>query len=324
MLLAGQDWLAGSISGGCLEGDVANNAWEKTANGPVLVTYDATSDDDIVWGFGLGCNGLVQVLLQRLPPDGGVLNWFARVVEKREPLLLATVISAGDQLGQSSCEDVAAGAAQGSPSPAGSVGGEGAGGRGSNSLSPKLRAELNGSRSKVITLTGQTCLLERIDPPRKLYIFGAGHDAIPLANMAQSVGFHVAVVDHRAAYCNKERFLSANETVVVAPKDWGSVEIERGAAAVVMTHNYLSDVEILKNLLASESTYIGLLGPRRRTDKMLDELGATADNRIHSPIGLDIGAEGPEQIALAILAEIQANANGRTGGHLRDREGSLT
>ena len=294
MLLAGQEWLAGSISGGCLEGDVANSAWEKTAQGPVLVTYDATSDGDIVWGFGLGCNGLVQVLLERLPPDGGVLNWLARVVEKREPLLLATVISAGERLG--SCF---------------------------RDPSFDLQTELNGSRSKVITLAGETYLLERIEPPRKLYIFGAGHDARPLFDMAKSLGFFVCVVDHRSAYCNLDRFPSADELIVVAQSEWGCVAIEKGAATVVMTHNYLQDLEILKDLLASEASYIGLLGPRRRTDKMLGELGVVADERIHSPIGLDIGAEGPEQIALATLAEIQADTNGRAGGHLRERTAGL-
>jgi xanthine/CO dehydrogenase XdhC/CoxF family maturation factor len=303
MLLAEKERLAGSVSGGCLEDDLISNAWEKTANGPVLVTYDATADDDIVWGYGLGCNGLVQVLLERLPEDGGVLQWLAHAVKSPNPFVLATCISEGEGLGSR----LRVVPRRYCPS----------------DLERQIWTELGESQSKTATLEGSTYLIERIRSVQVLYIFGAGHDARPLAEMASQIGFYVVVIDQRESYCNREHFPSANELRLIGADDWGSVEIEIESNVVVMTHNYLRDLEILGSLLGSEVEYIGLLGPRSRTEKMLAELGIDDDYRLHSPIGLDLGADGPEQIALAILAELVAEINGRKGGFLRDRKDGI-
>jgi len=279
MLLSRNSWLAGSISGGCLEGDVVRTAWEKTENGPALVTYDATSDEDIVWGFGLGCNGVVQVLLERLPADGGPIRLLKECHESRRPCVLATVVSEGSSFGAHF----------------------------------KFNEEVG--RIEWREIDGQLVLLEPILPPRSVTIFGAGHDAVPLVLASKALGWHVTVIDWRPAYARVDRFPSADALHLLRPEATGSLSFDSGSAIVVMTHNYLSDQEILRHVLTSPAGYVGLLGPRRRTDRLLSELGseirASDLQKLRSPIGLDIGADEPDEIALAIVAEIQAFFTGR-------------
>lgn len=287
MLLSRDSWLAGSISGGCLEGDVVRTAWERTESGPALVTYDATADEDIVWGFGLGCNGVVQVLLERLSADGGPMKFLAECHELRLPGVLATVVSDGSRLGfrYEFMGDF-------DPSPV------------------AQRASLLAGKHEIAQVGDEVLLFESVLPPRSLTIFGAGHDAVPLVAAAKGLGWHVTVVDWRPAYARADRFPSVDSLVLSRPEATGSLALESGSAAVVMTHNYLSDLEILRHLLPGAPTYIGLLGPRRRTDRLLAELGTDVSpfdlTKLRAPIGLDIGADEPDEIALAIVAEIQA------------------
>ena len=162
-----------------------------------------------------------------------------------------------------------------------------------------------------------------------LVIFGAGHDAIPLAGFAKALAYHVTVVDSRAAYLT--RFPKTDAVVLCRPETVRqAVSINAETVAVVMTHNYLHDKEIVGALLSSEAKYIGVLGPRRRTERMLEELadegvvpsGETLD-RLYGPIGLDIGADAPEQIALSIVAEIEAVLANRAGESLRNRRAPI-
>jgi len=292
MLLSRDSWLAGSISGGCLEGDVVRTAWERTENGSALVTYDATADEDIVWGFGLGCNGVVQVLLERLPGDGGPIKFLAECHDSRRPGVLATVVSEGPSLGSHY---------------------EFAGDFGSSAVA--LHASALSAKNEIAQVGNEVLLFESVVPPHALTIFGAGHDAVPLVLAAKGLGWHVTVVDWRPAYARADRFPSVDSLVLSRPEATGSLALEPGSAAVVMTHNYLSDLEILRHLLPGAPTYVGLLGPRRRTDRLLSELGPDVSSfdltKLRAPIGLDIGADEPDEIALAIIAEIQAFFTGR-------------
>jgi xanthine/CO dehydrogenase XdhC/CoxF family maturation factor len=175
----------------------------------------------------------------------------------------------------------------------------------------------------LVSVGGEVVLIEPLSPPQSLIIFGAGHDAIPLAQMAKLVGWHVTVVDGRSAYAVAGRFPEVDHVVQAFAHDIpAKLPIPAGAAAVVMTHNYLHDLQLLKTLLPSPATYVGLLGPRRRADKLLSELGcspvASQLAKLHAPIGLDLAAEGPDEIALAIVAEIQAFLKRRDPGFLRD------
>ncbi len=162
----------------------------------------------------------------------------------------------------------------------------------------------------------------------KLLLFGAGYDALPLVKFAKELGWRVSVVDHRPAYANAERMPEADEIFAASLKDLDdSFFHDENSVAVVMTHNLDRDREILPRLLRSNFLYVGALGPKKRTEKILSEAGEnfTAEElkKLHAPVGLDIGADTPEAIALSIVAEINAVLKQREGGFLRQRQGSI-
>jgi xanthine dehydrogenase accessory factor len=280
MLLTREGWIAGSVSGGCIESDLVQTAFDRTEDGAVVVTYDASAPDDILLGFGLGCNGVVDVLMQRLPEDGGSLAAIESVLTSRRPCRLETFRDGSWEF-----------APEGTSPP--------------------------GPLSKTNHLErGSVLLSESILPPYALVIFGAGHDAVPLVRIAKEVGWYVTVVDGRAAYAKKDRFPAADAVIVSPPGI--PIPIERGAAVVLMTHSFAHDQSILSWLLDEATGYVGVLGPIHRTHRLLEESGLETA-RLYAPVGLDLGAEGPDEIALAIVAEILAVHVGRSGGHLKGR-----
>ncbi len=285
MLLTPEGWAAGSISGGCIESDLVQTAFSRTEDGPVVVTYDASAPDDVLLGFGLGCNGAVDVLMQRLPEDGGPLRVIERVVTERIEAWLETFADGSWKDGLS-------------PNPLSSPDDTPSGG---GSAAPWRREG--------------ALLTETLSPPLALVVFGAGHDAVPLVRVAKEVGWHVTVVDGRAAYARADRFLLADVVRVSPPGK--AIELEEGAAVVLMTHSFAHDAAIL-GWLPEGLAYVGVLGPVHRTKRLLDEIGIDG-SRLHAPIGLDLGADGPDEIALAIVAEILAVRKGRAAGHLKGR-----
>ncbi|HEY8179666.1 MAG TPA: XdhC family protein, partial [Candidatus Limnocylindria bacterium] len=162
-------------------------------------------------------------------------------------------------------------------------------------------------------------------PPMRLIVCGAGHDAIPLVRQAAELGWHVTVADVRRALLTADRFPEAGDFCDADPDAAAAaMQPDARAAVVLMSHNYLRDIAYLGSFLGAETAYLGVLGPRGRTEQMLGELGQPdAIWRLHAPAGLDIGAEGPEEVARAIVAEILAVTRGRHGGPLRDRQGSI-
>lgn len=167
--------------------------------------------------------------------------------------------------------------------------------------------------------------VEVIAPSLSLVIFGAGYDAVPLVRLAKEIGWHVTIADGRPAYAQQHRFPLADEIVLTQPDDLlKGVRLHSASAVVVMNHSYATDREILKQLLSYSVVYVGILGPRKRTEKMLAEIGVChLPECFHAPIGLDIGADTPEGISLSIAAEIQAVVAGRQGGKLRHRQGPI-
>lgn len=169
---------------------------------------------------------------------------------------------------------------------------------------------------------------ELIETPIELFVFGAGHDAPALCELATTLGLQVSVFDHRKSASDPARFPGAVRVAQIKPEDQDSFpQITKNCFCVVMAHNFLVDKQVLSHVLKSKAKYIGALGPKKRTEKILQQLhaegiGPTEEQllRLHAPIGLDIGAECPEQIALSILAEIQARASNRQAGFLRDRQ----
>ncbi|MBL9202243.1 MAG: XdhC family protein, partial [Opitutaceae bacterium] len=168
---------------------------------------------------------------------------------------------------------------------------------------------------------------ETVLPPTALVIYGAGDDAQPLARLARELGWHLSVADPRAALATPRRFPTADR-IVVAPAHELVAKTAPDAAtlAVVMTHHYVHDVPLIRDLIGRPLAYLGLLGPRQRAEKILSDLAAQGiaispaqRARLHAPVGLDLGADGPEQVALAILAEMQAVLTGRDARPLRER-----
>lgn len=316
----------GNISGGCLEGDVADMARVVMGEGRArLAGWDLTADDDAVWGLGLGCNGAIEVFIEPAENAAEVAGALRAALDAERPISVVTVV-------ESSHPDVEPGARvvvwpDGSSD--GSLGDATVDATAVEAATALLRDE----RSEVRVLTdGVRAFVEVLDPPLRLVVCGAGHDAIPLVRAASVLGWNVTVVDDRPEFLTHERFPEATSFVAVdEPADAAKAAgIDERTFAVVMTHNFLRDKEYGRSLLGSPAAYVGMLGPGARTERLLMELrdegtevaGANRE-RIHGPAGLDLGGEGPEEIAQAIIAEIVAVKRRRAGGFLRDRPGPI-
>ncbi len=192
---------------------------------------------------------------------------------------------------------------------------------------PRPAAALADGTSRSVRLgEGVEAFVETLSPAVRLLVFGAGDDAVPLTVLAKYLGWQVFVFDGRAHYARRDRFPHADEVMVQPAGDSGAAEIDSWTVAVLMSHSYSQDLETLRQLAARPLRYLGILGPRKRASQLLADAGldrARLIPSLHSPMGLDIGADGPEQVALAVIAEIQATLNGREGGLLRERSGSI-
>ena len=339
MVVRGDDGSVGLVSGGCLERDLVAAAKRlRDGERAEVVTFDSLSeDDDRVWGFGLGCNGRVEILLEPLSPTraASVAALLGAALDGHSPVLVATVVHT------SGAGAPAMGARALLPLTAGVVEREGDWGCGGvlERVAADAREVAEGARRGVTRdyalETGGVARVafELVVPTVRLVICGSGPDAQPVARLAAGLGWSVTVVDHRpVALVRPERFPGAR-LVECASADSlaGSVTLDRRTAAVVMSHLYGRDLDYLDALLASDVGYVGLLGPRSRRERMFAELAergrryeaAQLEARLFGPIGLDIGADGPEAIALAIVAEVAAVTSGRDGGHLRDRQAPI-
>jgi xanthine dehydrogenase accessory factor len=271
MLLTRTGKRAGAVSGGCLEDDLVKKAWWLTEKGPVIRRYDTTPDGELATsGYGLGCSGIIHVLLERITPQQpSVLPLIRKVRSERQTELI-------------------------------------------RHLHPQ---------------DGSEVFVERVTPPIRLLVFGAGDDAVPMVDLAHFLGWETFVLDGRAHYARREKFANANE-VLVRPQGGVlcGIKVDSWTAAVIMNHSFNQDMEVLRELVHQPLIYLGILGPRKRTEQLLSDAGLTTKqlgSRVHTPMGLDIGAEGSQQVALSVLAEIQAAINERDGGRLRDRNGAI-
>ena len=329
LLLSAERWIAGGISGGCLERDVLGKAWWRTREGPLVVTYDSTSaDDEETWTFGLGCNGRVDVLLERLAPSGEAhpLDFIARCLETRRPGVMATVFRGGpDTMGRRLLlegdgvrSDLPSGPVQDAVRAAAAA--EAVAGQG------RTRAERLEAAASTVEV-----LFEVVRPPRSLAIFGTGQDAVPLVRMAAALGFHLTVVSNTSGGAPADLFQEANVRLTASPKTVREkLILENDSAVVIMTHNLSHDRGYLRFALESGCPYVGILGPRARTERLLSELAEEGFHpseasraALYSPVGLHLGAEQPEEIALSILAEVEARFSGADAQSLRVRPGPI-
>jgi xanthine dehydrogenase accessory factor len=266
LLIAPDGRHAGSISGGCLEDELLKKAWWLTESGPATRRYDTTSEGEIGSGYGLGCNGIIHIRLERLTPQTpSALTEIDAVWQTRRP-----------------------------------------------------------TQYRHPSVDGEPPFVETLQPPIRLLIFGAGQDALPLTQFAGFLGWHTHIYDGRAHYIKSQSFPHAGRVELRTPAT--QIPIDPWTVAVLMSHSYSQDLEVLKQLASNPPAYIGLLGPRKRSLQLLSDANLAETQlspTLHAPMGLDIGADGPQQVALSVLAEIQAYLNGREGGELRLRKGSI-
>jgi xanthine dehydrogenase accessory factor len=281
----------GSISGGCLEEDVLARARRVfVTSTPETVVYDTTSENDLVWGVGLGCHGVVNVLLEKLPARPAWAVKLADNFVSRRPTSLAVAYRQTE----------------------------------AQPLGTRLATEVKALGGP----SAENVFLDTIAPPTPLFVFGAGDDAQPLVRLAKELGWHVTVADPRPAFATPDRFPTADRLIVASADQLATRAAPTGdALAVIMTHHYVHDVPLLRALLQTPTTYLGLLGPKKRAARILDDLAKddlaitpAMRAQLHAPVGLDLGADAPEQVALAIISEMQAVLGGRDAQPLRQRD----
>jgi xanthine dehydrogenase accessory factor len=301
MVLTASGERAGTVSGGCLEGEIAKKAWWLTEKGPSLQRYSSFFDDDGDTPYGLGCGGTIAVLLERGEPARQVLEALRQSVEDRTAFVIVTGTDAKTPGTQLILRDD--GAVVYSRGPA------------DNFLLHVAQEAMARRTTGPLHGHGTGALVEYIAPPPALWVFGAGDDAQPLVEFAAALDWHVTVADGRSQLALAERFPRAARTMsldaalaAVVPRD----------AAVIMTHSYEQDRAALAALLRLGMKYLGILGPLARTERLVAEAApqtglsaAQCLSRLHAPVGLDLGAHSPAAIALSIVAELQAVLAGR-------------
>jgi xanthine dehydrogenase accessory factor len=324
LLVAEDGSTVGNVSGGCLEQDVREVALQVLRSGtPELRNYCSSTDEVAAWDLGVGCEGQVDVFvepaLEARPRERALL-------EGRAPFVSCTVIRPVINAvirpgkGEGGRLVVTRDAIEGD-----------LGSADLNRVAAARARELLGTEeSGVQGIAGRDVFCDVFLPPPQLVICGAGEDARPLARFAADVGFRVAIVDRRPAYLTAERFPSAAALIESRPEELvGRLALDDNCYAVVMTHNFADDLGYLRALRGTPVSYIGMLGPRQRTDRMLQAAGAEGAldehdaARIYGPVGLDIGTDGAEQVALSVIAEILTIRSGRRAQSLRERQAPI-
>lgn len=308
VVLGDGTWI-GNLSGGCLEGEVLEVGQRVIDTREVeLTSYDLTADEEAIWGWGLGCNGAIDVLVEPAERGARTVALLRRGQASGRPFTLVTPLGGGATT-TLVLED-------------GTVDGDATLVRdGDATAGPS-------TRSRVEERAGTEVFVEEVAPPLALVVCGAGHDAQPLVAQAASLGWDVTVVDDRSRFLSEERFPGAARFVRTEPREAAAtVGVDDLSHVVVMTHNFLRDADYLASFLGGGVAYLGMLGPRRRLERLLDHLaeaGVEPSERdlavIHGPAGLDLGAQGPQEIAWSICAEVLAVSRGRSGEPLRTRD----
>jgi xanthine/CO dehydrogenase XdhC/CoxF family maturation factor len=304
MLIAADGRTWGTVSGGCLENDVARRGRIVIDSGAAEVCGYETSEEEDTWvaaatpGPTLGCGGRIELVIEPVSAKhpGAMTTLCAVVRERRAAAMVGNIDE--PELRQA--------------------------------ISQHLRELSGGTAMLRLPRTGgfADVLLERLAPPQAIAIFGDGQDVQPLAEMAQFLGWHVMVIGMRAADALRQRFGGAVAVVSASADDptAGMTPLPQDTAVVIMAHHLQHDAAVLRHLLKSPPKYVGILGSRRRTQRLLELAGAgdaAGHPWLYAPVGLDVGAQTPDQIALAIVAEIQAVMAARGGGPLRQRSGPI-
>ena len=319
MLVIDDGLLTGAISGGCLEGDALRKALlaiNQKQN--KLITYDTSNEDDVEFGVQLGCNGIVHILFEYINEEDAnnpieLLKKLETVRKEAVILILFSLNRNAPQIGTQFLYREETDVLPNNFSILHSY------------LNQVVRTKTSIINTIIIENNAHEVLMEYIAPPVSLLIAGAGNDVQPLAKMADLLGWEVTLGDGRATHSKEKRFPNAKKVIVAKPQQLlESVVIDARTFAVLMTHNYKYDLEMLELLLKTDCSYIGVLGPKTKLERMFDDLaqqGITLTDeqlgRIYGPVGLDIGGETSEEIALSIVAEIKAVMEGKNGTSLK-------
>jgi xanthine/CO dehydrogenase XdhC/CoxF family maturation factor len=306
MLITGEATFQGMLSGGCLEGDLAERARKVIDTGePQAVTYDLGQNDEELWGLGVGCDGLMRIFLQPLFAETGYepFRTIARALQGDTSEVSATVV-------ESSSEQLLPGASL--ITMHGEVGFSDLGDEYSDAILNLVQETAANTLSRTASITtadgAATVLLSELSPPPNVLVLGAGLDAEPVVRFALELGWRVTVQDHRPAYVESGDFAGASSVLCVPVDEINEVvDLNRFDATIVMSHHLVSDRKYLEQLATTRIAYIGLLGPVDRRRRLLEELGDTGrdlESRVHGPAGLDLGGRGPAAIALSIIAEM--------------------
>ncbi|MDP4244530.1 MAG: XdhC family protein [Bacteroidota bacterium] len=324
MLITDDGQLTGAISGGCLEGDALRKALFAITQGEnKLVTYDTTQADDLQFGVQLGCDGIVHILFEPIDENKRYhpIRLLKELACERRDAVLVTLFSlerSQEQPGMSLLYT-------------GSVVHTLLSAELQDLLIRDAKTAMADKVSRIIDYraTGHplTGFIEFVPPPPSIVIAGAGNDAQPLVEITSMLGWHTTVVDGRLHYATPQRFGKADRVLVAKPRDvLGQLDVDAQTFFVLMTHNYNYDLALLRDLVVRGFSYIGILGPKKRLDRMLAQfrqeglmLLPEQIASIHSPIGLDIGAETAWEIAISIVAEIKAAESGRSGAPLKEK-----
>ena len=308
MMLISQDGaFEGMISGGCLEGDLLHHAAKVFSTGETaFVTYDMHAGEDLVWSLGLGCDGVIHLMLQRLDraDDFGFLKQLEASHKARQAVLVALVTRA----------------AKGLPCGTFALLDQSDISLGEPHLQQNLRAAAAPwptwrfrQRSPDSPAAGLTVIQVHMPARTRVLICGAGPDAVPLARVLSELDWEVQIVDHRPAFAKAERFPQDCSVIQCRPERLAkTVDLSEVDAVVIMSHHLENDSTYLGQVAAGDIPYVGVLGPRARRDR-LRKMAGCGDFQIYGPVGLDIGAELPSAIALSVVAEIHAVLNDRDG-----------
>ncbi len=312
----GQSW--GMVSGGCLEHDILEHGRRALQSGRSwVIRYDSTSEDDIVFGTGLGCNGVIDVFIE--PITEQFPECFISAVESCQKARRAGALGTGIHGHGNSASGQHAFLADGDWT-------------GNETLLPLLeaypsRSENTALLSGEIRGTSARIFVQPLLPPIQLVVFGGWQDVIPLIRFAREIGFQVVVVDARQRQSSLRFFREADAVLLCSPREaLARIQFDERTVAVLMNHNFERDQEALSALTKIYTPFLGMLGPKRRQQRIIEYVRASGvlisdefARHIHGPVGLDIGAENPEEIALSIMAEILAVLNERNAKPVRDR-----
>lgn len=314
----------GSITAGCLEDEVLRLAEEVLKEGhPRIETFDLMGDDDM-WGLGVGCNGIIDLLLE--PVDEAYAPLLDAYEQNRATAAL-TVLESGapDVSTWERAYCYADGSTAGAQLPDWLQ----------NALrepATKLATEGKADIVEIDRPEGSArVFVDGVSPPPTLVILGSGHDVDPVVEFGAKNDFHTVVVSFRGADASADRFPRADEVLSTSPADiCDAVDIDETTYTIVMTHNFIDDRLAVGELLDSPTPYVGLMGPRERFEEMLEEYeteGRTFSeselDRVYTPVGLNLGGGSPYQIAHSIVAEVLAVHNDREPCHLTEREGPI-